>query len=263
MTAVDPILCDGSESYQPPLPGTVGAVLPGEAFKVAPGGLGAVLEPFLALPPVRGARLAGLAWQQGRGARRLTDGELVRPEATIIGRHFGTGTSGDVIVDQHVRLTDGSGETAGEAQTSWLADRASLPAPDLATDEIGSPDWGAALAERLSADQAFASSASTFDGSIGVASRSGGNVTSVEVRIYRGAIIESGRKTLDGPTYVLEADALTWAELITGRYDNYVRIAAQGRFTIRGSGFQYLRLTKTTRLMIWHAREMRREARNG
>jgi hypothetical protein len=86
---------------------------------------------------------------------------------------------------------------------------------------------------------------------------------SVEFRIYRGSLIESGRKTLDGPTYTIEADALTWAELITGRYDDYVRLAAQSRFSVRGSGFQYLRLSKTTRIMIWHAREMRRETWHG
>ena len=30
-----------------------------------------------------------------------------------------------------------------------------------------------------------------------------------------------------------------------------------------GSGFQYLRLSKTIRIMVWHARTMRQEARHG
>jgi hypothetical protein len=260
--SIDPIFLDGSDAYQPPFPGTVGAAGSGTAKAAAPGA-GARFELLTAHPPVTGAQLAGLAWRAAAGSREITEGEVLQSQTTITGRHFAAGPAPDVLVDQHVRLIDAAGDLVDEAVTTWQAARSELPAADAATDEIASPQWGTLLAERLAADPAFASSTATFDGSIGWASRGGDGTTGVEFRVYRGSIIETGRKTLDGPTYAIEADALTWAELITGRYDDYVRFAARGRFTVRGSGFQYLRLSKTTRIMIWHARTMRQEARNG
>jgi hypothetical protein len=260
--SIDPIFLDGSDAYRPPVSGSVGAA-GSRTVKAAASGTGARFGLLTAHPPVAGARLAGLAWRAATGSREISEGEALQFQTTITGRRFAAGRAVGVLVDQHARLIDAAGEAVDEAVTSWHADRSELAAPDRTTDEIASPDWGALLAERLAADPAFASSTATFDGSIGWASRGVDGTTGVEFRIYRGSIIETGRKTLDGPTYTIEADALTWAELVTGRYDDYVRFAARGRFTVRGSGFQYLRLSKTTRIMIWHARTMRQEARNG
>jgi len=262
--SVDPIFLDGSDSYQPPLPGTVGSVLTAATRKLpASAGPVAELELFLALPPVPDARLVGLTWPGQASAKPLSSGAVLLPEATVTRRRFDSHGDGDVLIDQDVRLTDDGGDLVRQASASWCASRASVPAPDPATDEIASPAWGEALAVRLGSDPAFTSSVSTFDGSIGLASRSSAGLAVVEFRIYRGTIIETGRKSLDGATYAVEADALTWAELITGRHDDYVRFAARGLFTVRGSGFQYLRLTKTMRIMVWHARKMGQEARRG
>jgi hypothetical protein len=257
--SIDPVFLDGSDTHQPPVPGTVGATVTGTA-KVGAPGPGSRIELLTAGPPVAGARLTGLAWRAAAGAREVTEGEVLQSRATITSRRF---QAGDVLVDQHVALTDAAGDLIDEAVTSWQAPQADFPGPDQATDAIASPQWGALLAERLKADPAFASSTATFDGSIGLVSRGSDGTTGVEFRVYRGSILETGRKTLDGPTFAIEADTLTWAELVTGRYDDYIRLAARSRFTVRGSGFQYLRLTKTVRIMIWHARTMRQEARNG
>jgi hypothetical protein len=261
--SIDPVFLDGSDSWQPPLAGTVGSALSAAAGQVpaSPGPAGE-LELFLALPPAPGARLAGLTWAGQPSARPLAGGELLAPQSTVTRRRFGSDDD-DVLIDTDVQLTDDSGELARRAQASWRASRSRVPAPDPSTDEIASPAWGEALAARLTADPAFTSSVSTFDGSIGLASRSSAGLLAVELRIYRGAIIETGRKSLDGATYTVEADALTWTDLITGRYDDYVRLAARGSFTVRGSGFQYLRLTKTMRILVMQARQMRQEARRG
>jgi hypothetical protein len=260
--SIDPIFLDGSDAYQPPVPGTVGAAGSG-TWKAGAPGTGTRFELLTAHSPVTGARLAGLTWRAAGDSTEIAEGEVLQSQTTITGRHFSSGPADDVLVDQHVRLIDAAGDLVDEAVTSWQADRSALPAPDQTTDAIASPEWGALLARRLAADPAFASSTATFDGSIGLVSRGSDGTTGVEFRVYRGSIIETGRKSLDGPTYAIEADALTWAELITGRYDDYVRFAARSRFTVRGSGFQYLRLSKTTRIMIWHARTMRQEARDG
>lgn len=259
---IDRIFLDGSDAYQPPVPGTVGATTSGTA-KAGPPGAGTRVERLITHPPVTGARLAGLAWRAAAGTREASEGEVLQSRATIIGRRFADDLTQAVGVDQHVALTDADGALIDEAVTSWQAPRAELPEPDQSTDAIASPEWGALLTRRLTKDPAFASSTATFDGSIGLMSRGGDGTTGVEFRLYRGSILETGRKTLDGPTFAIEADTLTWAELVTGRYDDYLRLAAQGRFTVRGSGFQYLRLTKTIRIMIWHARTLRQEARHG
>jgi hypothetical protein len=260
--SVDRIFLDGSDAYQPPVPGTVGATESGTAKAGVPGAGGRIAR-LTAEPPVAGARLAGLAWRAAAGAREASEGEVLKTQVTIIGRRFDDDLTQAVGVDQHVALTDADGALIDEAVTSWSAPRAELPEPDQSTDAITSVEWGALLTQRLTQDPAFASSTATFDGSVGLMSRGGDGTTGVEFRLYRGAILETGRKTLDGPTFAIEADTLTWTELVTGRYDNYLRLAAQGRFTVRGSGFQYLRLTKTVRIMIWHARTMRQEARHG
>jgi hypothetical protein len=258
---IDPILLDGSAAYQLPLPGTVGAVT-SAAVKAPDAGPGTPFALLAGQPPVPGARLTALTWRAAESPE-TAEGGASSAEAAITGRHFAADTADGVLIDQHVRLLDAGGAVVHEAAVSWRAAGPDVPPPDPTTDEIASPAWGGLLAARLAADPAFASSTSTFDGSIGLLSRCGGGTAAVEFRIYRGSIIETGRKTLDGPTYTIEADALTWAELITGRYDDYVRFAARSRFTVRGSGFQYLRLSKATRVMVWHARAMRQEARNG
>jgi hypothetical protein len=250
--SVDRIFLDGSDTYQPPVPGTVGAAVSG-TVKAGPPGAGGRIGLLTAGPPVAGARLTGLTWRAAAGTREAGEGEVLQARTVIIGRRF----------DEGLALTDAAGDLVDQAVTSWQVPRAGLPGPDQTTDQLASPAWGTLLAERLTTDPAFASSVATFDGSVGLVSRGSDGTTAVEFRLYRGAILETGRKTLDGPTFAIEADPLTWAELVTGRYDDYLRLAARGRFTIRGSGFQYLRLSKTIRIMIWHARTMRQEARHG
>jgi hypothetical protein len=263
--SIDPIFLDGRGDYQPPAPGTVGAVSAAGPVTISLGAgeAAAVLSLLQAQPPAARAQLTGLSWHDDEGARPLADGEVLAPETVITRRQFPAAWPGDIRIYQEVRLVDQAGEAARQGQACWRADRSGVPAADPSTDEIASPGWGEALARRLSADPAFTSSASTFDGSIGFASVCHPQALTVEFRIYRGSIVETSRKSLDGPTYAIEAGAVTWAQLITGRHDDYVRLAAQGQFRIRGSGFQYLRMTKTTRIMIWHARQLRREASVG
>ncbi|HEX3789893.1 MAG TPA: hypothetical protein VHW44_18645 [Pseudonocardiaceae bacterium] len=158
---------------------------------------------------------------------------------------------------QDVRALAADGALVHRAGLVWTA-AATGSAPSarqLAVADIGSVDWGNRLAERLERDDRFASSVSTFDGSIGIVS----GEEQVRFRIYRGRIIETARKSLDGATFDLTADERTWVELLLGEYDDYVRFAAKGRFRILGSGFQYLRMTRTVRLMVENCRAMVRE----
>ncbi len=160
-------------------------------------------------------------------------------------------------VHQDVRATAADGSVVYRVGLVWAvpADNPPATARQLAVADIGSVEWGTRLAERLASDDAFASSVSTFDGTIGVVSGD----EQVRLRIYRGRIIETARKSLDGATFDITADERTWVELLLGEHDDYVRFAARGRFRILGSGFQYLRMTRTVRLMVAAARAMAKE----
>jgi hypothetical protein len=259
MSVIDPIFLDGADDHRPPPPGTVGSMLSVDCPPLGPDWLSALAGRVERFRPHPRARLIGLRGgdvdDQAAGRPTVDGPESVA--ATLTGRHFDA-ESGEVTLDQQLR-GDGAYGPA-RVELSWRLPAAGQPEPDPSTDEIGSPAWGALLAASLAADPEFASSTATLDGSIGIVSRTPAGPSAVEFRIYRGKIIEHGRKSLDGATFAIEADALTWAELVTGRYDDYVRFAARGRFTIRGSGFHYLRLNRTVRIMVHHARAMRQDA---
>jgi hypothetical protein len=153
-------------------------------------------------------------------------------------------------IHQDVRAMAADGSVVHTIRLQWSVADTAAGHPGIA--DVGSVEWGKRLAERLSKDDGFVSSVSTFDGTIGIVSGD----EQVRFRIYRGKIVETARKSLDGPTFDITADERTWVELLLGEYDDYVRLAARGRFHILGSGFQYLRMTRTVRLMVTAARAM-------
>jgi putative sterol carrier protein len=203
---------------------------------------GLVLAAADRLRPCADATLRGVEWSGGSGV-------VSAVRATVTRRRVADGAG---RLHQTLRLL--GPEPAGSALLAWSVEPAqhAPTARDLALDDIASVDWGRRLADRLDADPDFRSSASTFDGALGI--RSG--AAEVQLRLYRGRVVEAARKSLDGATFTISADELTWLELLTGEYDEYVRFAAAGRFRIVGSGFQYLRLTRTVRVLIGHARAM-------
>jgi hypothetical protein len=201
------------------------------------------------LRPADGARLLGVTGTDVDASARVH--EL---DAMVTRRRV---ESDAVLVHQDVRATSADGTVAHSVHLRWSVpcDDTTLSARRLAVADIGSVEWGRRLADRLATDDGFVSSVSTFDGTIGVVSGD----EQVRFRIYRGRIIETARKALDGATFDLTTDERTWVELLLGEHDDYVRFAARGRFRILGSGFQYLRMTRTVRLMVTAARAMARE----
>jgi hypothetical protein len=200
-----------------------------------------------ALRPGDGARLLGVTGTDVDASVRVHD-----LDAMVTRRRV---ESDAVLLHHDVRATAADGTVAYRVHLRWAVPGASPSAGQLAVADIGSVAWGTQLADRLAADDGFVSSAATFDGTIGIVSGD----EQVRFRIYRGRIIETARKSLDGPTFDLTADERTWVELLLGEHDDYVRFAARGRLRTLGSGFQYLRMTRTVRLMVTAARAMARE----
>ncbi len=204
---------------------------------------------FLALVegfrPCSGAQLVDLSWSAG--APVTAD----RAEATVTRRRVdgsGTGT-----VHQDVRLLDAAGKAGQRAQAVWrVAGTGESEAETRVATDFGSRDWARRVGAVLDADQEFAAATATFDGSIGLTI----GTDDVDFRIYKGSVIEVGAKSLQGATFTITADELTWVRLFTGPHDDYVRLAARGAFRIKGSGFQYLRMTKAVRILVSRVRSL-------
>jgi putative sterol carrier protein len=123
---------------------------------------------------------------------------------------------------------------------------------DRAGWAFGTPRWAEALASRLADDARFGSAVATWDGTIGL--RCGG--AEVHLRIYRGRVIEVTRRAPHGATFTLGADEVTWTRLITGPRNDFLRRAMRGEFDVRGSGYEYLRLTKVLDVLVDNARAL-------
>jgi acyl dehydratase len=161
------------------------------------------------------------------------------------------------VVTRHMALVDAAGAVVQEGTTAvLLAARGSGPDPAAArAREFGTVGWGEALAARLAEDPRFAESLESWDGTIGL--RAGDH--EVHLRVYRGAVIEvSGRAAL-GATFTVEADELTWTELVTAPTNEFTRRSMTGQFAVRGNGYEYLRLTRALNLVVDAARALATE----
>jgi hypothetical protein len=199
------------------------------------------------LQPCVGAQVAELHWS-AQGAA----GPTARAESTVTRWRVAENSTG--VIHSDLRLSSPTGEPSERAQVVWHVPAVSAPADPLTRTarDFGSLAWAQLLAERLTGDPRFAAATGSFDGSIALAV----GPDEVDLRIYRGTIIEVARKSLLGATFTITASELTWVELLTGPYDDFVRFAARSAFRIRGSGFEYLRMTKAVRILVSHAREL-------
>jgi acyl dehydratase len=181
----------------------------------------------------------------------LRVGDTVRLEMTIVRcRRTRRGDQG--VVTRYLRLVDDRGRALQEGSTAALLD-ARGTGPDPVGRAFGTLGWGEALAARLGPE--FAESLASWDGAIGL--RAGDH--EVCLRVYRGKVIEVAGRALLGPTFTLEADELTWTELVTAPANEFTRFAMAGRFGMRGNGYEYLRLTRPLHLVVHAARAAARE----
>ena len=177
-------------------------------------------------------------------------GDVLRFEMTIIRcRRTRAGEQG--VVDRHVALLNQHGERVQEGTTAILV-RARTAGPDPVGRAFGTVAWGEALATRLNTEARFESATASWDGTIGL--RCGED--EVHLRVYRGRVLEATRRALHAPTFTVEADELTWTELLVGPDNDFTRRTMKGEFATRGSGYEYLRLTKAVTVLVDAAREL-------
>ncbi|MFE7421991.1 hypothetical protein [Rhodococcus sp. NPDC057529] len=212
-------------------------------------------------PAITGIVVAGLLAPQPDGATRTAlQWSTITPIGAADVVHADTvvtrvQASGDgAVVDRRVSLVDEAGRVREEGDETW-----SVPSPltaeaDARTD-FCTPEWGQLLRESLTADPTFASSLSTWDGTIGLCCVDGsGRSREVHVRIYRGRIIDVTRRVPAGATFTLRIPAPTWVDLVFDDRNDFMRRAISGGFSSSGDGYEYIRLTKPLNTIIAHAR---------
>jgi acyl dehydratase/putative sterol carrier protein len=177
-------------------------------------------------------------------------GDTLRFEVTVTRcRRRPSGAQG--TVNRHVVVRDQHGERVQQGRVAVLV-RARGPGVDPVGRAFGTVAWGQALAGRLADDERFTGATASWDGTIGV--RCGDD--EVQLRIYKGAVLEATRRAPHGATFTVEADELTWTELLTGPRNDFTRRTMAGQFAARGDGYEYLRLTKALTVLVDIAREL-------
>lgn len=207
-----------------------------------------------------GAEISALEWREatsGRGGDRA-DRATPRPSGEELDGSAAPGRPGAELelvatttrcrlvgpgrgrVDLALHLHAGGAER-GEGRCT-LALPAAVEAPldaHLRTD-FCSRAWGELLAARLADNVAFPAATSVFDGSIELAAGD----ESLQLRIYKGALLEVARSTPTGPTFTLAGSEREWAALALAPRNDFIARTMRGGFSARGDRYQYVRLTK-------------------
>jgi acyl dehydratase/putative sterol carrier protein len=180
-------------------------------------------------------------------------GDEITCEVTVTRKRLTT-TPGRGIIHRHVVLRNQDGSIVQEGTSALLAAaRGQDDAPPAL--QFGTPAWGEALTPVLEEDPGFMRAVGSYDGTIGI--RAGRE--EVHFRIYRGRILETARRAVKGADFVLSADEHTWAGLILGPCNDFMKLAMLGRFTVEGNGAEYLRMTKALVHLVDAARTAARK----
>jgi hypothetical protein len=207
----------------------------------ADGGLGA-MAPLLA-ELAGGGEVDSLDWRFGAPGR---PGEALKLTATTTRcRLLGPGRG---RVDLALYLS-AAGAARGDGRCTLVVPAVGEVPLDahLRTDFCSRP-WGGLLAERLAGSAAFTAATAGFDGSIELAA----GEESIQLRVYKGTLLEVARSTPAGPTFTLAGSEREWAALALAPRNDFIARTMRGGFSARGDRYQYVRLTKAL-LASWDA----------
>lgn len=153
------------------------------------------------------------------------------------------------VVHVHVGCTDPRGVAVQESAATLLVPRDGREggASALVTD-FCSLAWGEALRPLLARSPAFQESTDAFDGSIGLCC----GRESLQLRVYRGEILDVARATPRGPSFSLSGTELAWVGLVLAERNDFIARTSRGDFAVTGNAYEYLRMTKAI-VAIWDA----------
>lgn len=221
---------------------------PGAGHTLAGYGLTSLLASLRASAP--GWTLVKVEWEN---VRSLAVGQRVRNDLTL--SRVRSGKTGGSLISAYATLQSEEGAILEQGICQFAtADDPGREAGDRF--QIGSVEWGRQLVPYLEKSGQFATAISSYDGAIGIA----GGSDEVHFRLYKGRILEVTRRTIHGADFTLEADDRTWMDLILGDGNDFMERAMKGQFRTRGSGYEYLRMTKALVCIVDAARAAARGA---
>jgi acyl dehydratase len=176
-------------------------------------------------------------------------GDEIHFEMTIARlRRTSSGDRG--VIGRAVRLLNQEGVVVQKGLTAVLV--RTRDAWRRVGQEPCTPAWAELMARRLNESGPFTQATATWDGTLGLAAES----DEVHFRIYRGKVIDTGKRTPLGSTFTVSTCDLTWAELLAASSPDYMVKAMKGAFNVRGNVYEYVRLTKAISLLIDEARAL-------
>lgn len=211
-------------------------------------------DQLAAILPAEEAELTSLEW----ASLAAEPGRPVHLVATVVRCRAERGAGTTVLQDLRVVVDEDPRTVVLRGQAGWHVAGAQPPETDRVRValEVGSVPWGHRIAERLATNSEFRSTTTPFDGAISFSS----GADEVSFRVYRGAVVEVARKAVLGPTFTIRAPELTWLELLASPTNDYVRRTMTKAFTVRGDGFQYVRMIKAIMVILDEARAEATEA---
>jgi len=193
----------------------------------------------------------GLNWQYRRSI--VVGGEL-GVEMQVIHRELSADASRGEIGRRFI-LTSSDGQVVHEGLSDAVVlTRSSEAALQMeeAKPSFASAGWLADLVRRLGESKEFADATASFDGSVALHF----GARSVGVRLYRGRIIDQGRAVVANATFSVGAPASTWLRFAARPRNEFISFAMGDAFEVRGSTYDYLRMTKALMLMTDEVRTL-------
>lgn len=181
------------------------------------------------------AVVESVAW---RFADEVTPPTSVR--ADVVGRRLNAELR-RVDVDLAIYVEGPSGPLAtGQCTLQTALDDAEMAAiVERTPHPFNGEGWSGSIIDELATDETFAAVTNSFDGSIAVSF----GVTTLALRLYRGRLIDRGLHLKSGATFSVGATPATWLDFARRPRNEFISFAMGGRFEVRGSTYEYLRMT--------------------
>jgi acyl dehydratase len=187
-----------------------------------------------------------------RFARPVTAGQTVTVRMEITNRHLlASGEKG--VVGRRFLVSDFDGELLQEGLSNVVVLTRSVEGAqqlEATRPSFGSDGWVNLLAQSLEKDETFATATSSFDGSIVF----NFGETSLGLRIYRGRVIDSGRAVVSSATFAISAPFAVWLKFAKRPRNEFISFAMADQFKVRGSTYDYLRMTRALMVITDHVR---------
>lgn len=169
----------------------------------------------------------------------LEPNRSLRYETVITGARL-TSKRDRGIIRRRIRLLDANDRTIQEGtSTAMVKTRLELNPTDIVNQDMLSVGWCKALTEKLNVLDEFNDSLQLFDGCIELASE----YNTTQLRIYKGQVIDVGRRTPKGADFTLFGEELAWINLLQSDRVDFIARATHGEFNVSGNVFVYLQIT--------------------